>query len=121
MYESEWQNEPSGWYPGDDEPVSLEDEAADAPIGETFAVVWRDGTVSAKGGSWVSESYDMADCDYMDAVKEVLAADENGRLVPVTLGKQQKTVTDDETPFRYATAPIMAGTRQVGTVTFTDH
>lgn len=87
----------------------------------TFVVVWDDGRVTSSNNSWVSEAYDMADCDYMDGVKSIHAVNEKCELVKITLGDQHRINTDDENPFRFAAAPIMAGKRRVGRVTFTDH
>ena len=93
----------------------------DDPTIKVFAVVWDDGTVSAVDGKRVSEMYDRADCDGMESAIAILAADQDGQPVKVTVGESRKINTDQECPFRYAESPIMAGTRRVGTVTFTDH
>lgn len=134
-YAGEYTNEPPAWYPGDDddEPVFSDGTAApvdrmphcyDEPgekVGDPFVVVWDDGSVSSKSEAWVSESFDMADCQDVDGVREILATDENGELVPVRVGDSQRINTDEEFPVRYANAQIFAGTRCVGHVTFTDH
>lgn len=86
-----------------------------------FVVLWHDGNVTTTNNSWVSEAYDMADCDYMEGVKQIFAVNEKCELVPITVGESHPINQDQEEPFRYASAPIMAGERQVGCVTLTDH
>jgi hypothetical protein len=86
-----------------------------------FAIVWENGAVSAADGRRVSEMHDMADCDGMEGVKGVYAADADGKLLEIAVGESRKINTDQELPFRYATSPIMAGTRRVGAVIHTDH
>lgn len=100
---------------------NFEDEAPGERVGDPFVVVWEDGSVSARNEAWVSESFDMADAYGEEGVKSVLAIDENGDLVPIRVGEQERINTHEEFPFRYATAPVYAGTKRVGTVTFTDH
>jgi hypothetical protein len=88
-----------------------------------FVIVWDDASITTANNRAISNMYDMADCDYMDGVKSVHAVDENGELVKVGIGPSERTDVDpgDECPFVYATAPIMAGKRRVGTVHLTDH
>jgi hypothetical protein len=70
----------------------------------------------------ISDMYDMQDCDYMEDVAEILAIGSNGKLQPVHLGESRKINTDEEMPFRFASAPIItADGLTVGRVTFTDH
>lgn len=90
-------------------------------IGQPFVILWEDGSVSAKDNAWVSSAYDMRDCDAMEGIKNILAADEDGDLVPVTLGPFRRLDTDEEWAFRYGAASLLAGTRIAGTVTYTDH
>ena len=94
--------------------------ADDGPIGDPFVVMWEDGTFTTASGKRVSDMYDMADCDAMEGVKSVHAVDENGELVKVVIGPQRRDNSDFDS-VHYATAPIMAGSRRVGTVHFTDH
>ncbi len=96
-------------------------EIGEPPLGDVFVVQWNDGTFSTKSGSYISEMYDMADTGYGDEVKQVLAADEHGDLVPVRVGEQERVKSDEEFPLYYAYAPIYAGTKKVGTVAYTDH
>jgi hypothetical protein len=91
------------------------------PALPVFTIVWENGTVSAADGRRVSEMHDMADCDGMEGAAGIYAADEDGVLVRIEVGGSRKINTGEEYPFRYAAAPIMAGTRQVGAVTYTDH
>jgi hypothetical protein len=88
-----------------------------------FVIVWDDASITTANNRAISNMYDMADCDYMDGVKSVHAVDENGELVKVGIGPSERTHVDpgDECPFVYASAPIMAGKRRVGTVNLTDH
>ena len=86
-----------------------------------FAILWNNGTITAADGTRVSAMHDMADADGMEGVRAVYAADQDGSLTEITVGRSRKINTDEELPFRYAASPIMAGTRQVGTVTHTDH
>jgi hypothetical protein len=39
----------------------------------------------------------------------------------VRIGSQTPINTDQENPFRYASSPLLAGNKQVGTITWTDH
>ena len=87
-----------------------------------FVVVWDDGHVSVHGESDVSQMYDRADCDQMDGVTEVLAVGTDGKLQPVKVGESRKINTDEEMPFRYASAVITTTDgRVVGRVVYTDH
>jgi len=88
-----------------------------------FVIVWDDASITTAYSRAISNMYDMADCHYMDGVKSVHAVDENGELVKVGIGPSERTHVDpgDECPFVYASAPIMAGKRRVGTVHLTDH
>lgn len=92
------------------------------PIGDPFVVLWNDGSLTSKSEQWVSETYDLADCDYGEGVRAIYAPDQNGKLVQIRPGKTwAKINTDQEYPFRYARSPIMAGERIAGYVTLTDH
>ncbi len=123
---SEWQSEPRD-HTGDYDPDIPELHTnpwnepywQDAPIGHPFVVEWTDGTFSTKDEKWVSETIDLADTGYGDEVKQILAADENGKLVPIKVGKQIR-VSNGEA-FYYAHSKICAGTRIVGTVAWSDH
>lgn len=89
-----------------------------------FVVVWDNGTMSVKTGPEVSHMYDLSDCDYMDGVKAVYAVNENSELVPVTLGKLDRDPDynpDSGGSIVYAYSAIMAGTKRVGTVHWSDH
>jgi hypothetical protein len=88
----------------------------DDPEWPVFVVVWEDGAVSVCGNTRISQILDLADC-----VKSIHAANQDGELVKITVGKSHEINTDEERPFRYAAAPIMAGTRRVGTAAYTDH
>lgn len=99
-------------------------------VSETFIVIWEPTcglesgdafTVTSLSERAISDMYDRADCDYMDGVHDVLALDENAKLVPVEIGPQERINSDAEFPLYYATAPIMAGKRRVGTVRYSDH
>jgi hypothetical protein len=92
----------------------------DGPVGDPFLVIWDDGSMSTKGGEWVSDAIDLADCDYGEGVRKILALDEHGVLRKIHIGKQVRYNSDFDSVC-YATAPIMAGCRRVGTVHFTDH
>ena len=102
----------------------LADEATwqNEPIGGTFVVRWTDDTFSIKDEKWVSATTDMADCGYGDEVKEILAANEHGTLVPIRIGEQERVDDDEEEyPLHFAHAAVYAGNKRVGTVYFTDH
>ena len=147
---SEWQPEGGAtlpWYPGSDDdyadrpvhptgnPLTLGDgtgfgqtwgkpwdDPEWSPIGDPFVVQWEDGTYSTKSEQWVSETYDLADCDYGDGVKEIMAADENGKLVPIHIGQQERLDNDEEyPPLYFAHSQIYAGNRKAGIVRHTDH
>lgn len=88
-----------------------------------FVIVYDDGHVRAVNEGVISNMYDMADCDAMEEVREVYACDENGRLVPVQVGPQERHDgwVEAGSGIYYATARIKAGKRTVGFVHFTDH
>lgn len=85
-----------------------------------FVVVWDDGSITTANNRAVSNMYDMADCDHMDGVKSIHATDENCELVKIDVGPQRRDNSDFDSIY-FATAPIMAGKRRVGTIHFTDH
>jgi hypothetical protein len=107
--------------PGDGEDEELTAEEADPPTGLPFVVQWEDGSFSVKSEKWVSETYDMADCDYGEGVKQIYAANERDELVKISLGQREKINTDQEFPFRFERSPVYADTRIAGYVTWTDH
>ncbi len=113
-YSGEYGNEPRDF-------TSDYDPDVPDPIGNPFVVQWTDGTFSTKSERWVSDTFDMADCDYGEGVSKILAADENGNLVPVHMGESRKINEDQEFPLHYARSRIYAGTRVVGHVTYSDH
>jgi hypothetical protein len=91
-----------------------------------FVIVWEDTdgdwNLSLASAGEVSDLYDMADCNSMENVKDILAVDPDSlKLVPVRIGSQTPINTDQENPFRYASSPLLAGNKQVGTITWTDH
>jgi hypothetical protein len=94
-------------------PCDLPDRSV-TPAHRTFRVL---------SGQEVSRMYDLADCDYMEDVVQVLAIGNDGTLRPVTAGKSRRVDTDDESPGLYfATAPLVTDDgRRVGTVHHTDH
>jgi hypothetical protein len=100
--------------------AALEEEDGES-VPEAFVVVRDNGAITVETEHWVSEIYDMADCDYHEGIKVILALNEDGNLVPVEIGKPKPINTDEEYPFYYARAPIMAGKRRAGSVTYTDH
>jgi hypothetical protein len=70
----------------------------------------------------VSNMYDLSDCDYMDDVVGVYAVDENNELVKVRLGETRRdSDPESENSLYYASSPVFAGQRQVGTINWTDH
>lgn len=71
----------------------------------------------------ISSAVDMADCDVELVMRKWLYVDDAGELQPVTIGRQQRYAPAGaiEQPFRYAESAIVAGGRQVGSVTYTDH
>jgi len=86
-----------------------------------FVVVYDDDTVRAVTESIVSKMYDLADCDYMDEVREVYGVDESGKLVPIRIGPQKRDKMATEESVYFASAPIYAGKRTVGFVHYSDH
>ncbi len=125
MFDAAWQNEPRDHTSDYDPDIpSLEDDYwQNQPIGDVFVVEWTDGTFSSKSAEWVSDTIDLADSDLGDCVKQILATDENGNLVPIRVGKQER-VNDDYEGCRllyFAHSKIYAGKRHVGTVGWTDH
>jgi hypothetical protein len=93
----------------------------DEPAPVQFLVTWDDGHLSLHDAQWVSELYDFADCDGLEGVKSVQALDENQLLVPIRLGEQRRDNSWSEFLVYYATVPIFAGQRRVGTVHLSDH
>jgi hypothetical protein len=91
------------------------------PIGDPFVVAWHDDTFSTNSEKWVSETIDMADYNYGDDVKFILAPNEHGTLVPIRIGEQERVSSDEEYPLYFAHAAIYAGNKRVGTVSYTDH
>lgn len=65
----------------------------------------------------VSRAIDMADCD---APPQFLYLMNDGQLLPVSVGPQTRIDTE-EYSFYYASAPLLAGGQEVGTVVYTDH
>lgn len=109
------------YYPGDDEDDIREEDAAAEEPDPVFVVLWKNGHVSIHDEHWVSNAYDMTDCNSMDDVNQILATDQDKNLVPITLNDQYKINEDQECPLHFAACAIMAGTRRVGTVIYTDH
>ncbi len=86
-----------------------------------FIVLYDTGDLAVKTSREVSHMYDLSDCDYMDGVKAVYAVSQECELVPVTLGETVKDDDPGSNSIVYAYTKIMAGTRHVGTVHWTDH
>jgi len=87
-----------------------------------FIVLYDSGVIAQKSGREISHMYDLSDCDYMDGVKAVYAVSQECELVPVTLGETVKDPDYPETDsIVYAYSTILAGTRVVGHVHWTDH
>lgn len=68
----------------------------------------------------ISRSHDLSDCEDGPA-PEFLYCDVDGELYPVTVGKQGRMNSDEETPFHYASADMIANGKVVGHVIYTDH
>jgi len=89
-----------------------------------FVVVYQDDTIRAVPETVVSKMYDLADCDYMEGVRDIYSVDERGRLVPVEVGKETRDPafgTDEGSQVYYATAPVYAGEKIVSYVHYSDH
>src|SRR5512146_3314278 len=101
------------------EPQCLEEEAQAEP---QFVILWETGAMTLEKGQYISRMYDLADCDSMEGVKDVLVVNAAGELVPVTVDPHRWRDTDaDERSIVYAYSAIMAGKCRVGTVAWTDH
>jgi len=85
-----------------------------------FVIVYDDDTIRAATENIISKMYDLADCDYMDNVRDIYSVDESGKLVPVEVGTQHRDAYDAGGVY-YASAPIKAGKRTVGFVHYSDH
>jgi hypothetical protein len=68
----------------------------------------------------VSRSYDLKDLDD-EPLPEFLYCDDDGVLYPVTVGKQERMNTDEESPFVFAASDMVANGKVVGHVMYTDH
>lgn len=91
-------------------------------MSEKFVVVFDDKTIALASETRVSNMFDLADCDSMDQVAGIYAADENANLVKVTVGPQTPNPDREyESQLYYGRAPIMAGKRLVGFVHLTNH
>lgn len=94
-------------------------------LAKEFIVVWKNGTLGALNGRQVSHMYDLSDCDQMDEVAAVYAVNEDNELVKVVLGDLTRDGDYDPDSrsgsIVYAYSAIMAGTKRVGTVHWTDH
>lgn len=99
--------------------ADIAQDAEPAPI--QFRVTWDDGTISLHDAAWVSDAYDLADVGQHEGIKDIQALDENQQLVPIRLGEQRRDNSDQEFPVYYATVPIFAGKRRVGTIHLSDH
>lgn len=87
-----------------------------------FVVVYDNGAVSVKTNDEVSHMYDLSDCDYMEGVAGVYAVNESNELVKVRLGALTRHDSDlDNSTIVYASSDILAGSRRVGSVAWTDH
>lgn len=86
-----------------------------------FVIVYDDDTIRAATENIISKMYDLADCDYMDNVRDIYSVDESGKLVPVEVGAQNRHAYDGMDGIYYANAPIKAGKRTVGFVHYSDH
>lgn len=69
----------------------------------------------------VSYDYDVADLNDGE-VGTYFFLEDDGKLYPVTLGKDQTPInSDEENPFYYAAADLIANGKVVGQVIYTDH
>jgi len=69
---------------------------------------------------YISRCYDLQDLDN-EPLPEFLYNDDDGKLYPVTVGRQDRINTDEECPFVYAASDIVANGKVVGHVVYTDH
>jgi hypothetical protein len=94
-----------------------------------FAVVYKDEdtgeyTIGLCTGREVSEMYDEQDIASFEdlGVTGIWAPGKDGSLQPVHAGEPSRAVTEEELPFRYASAPLLTADGTVaGRVTYTDH
>jgi hypothetical protein len=84
-------------------------------------LIYASGDMTLISAEEYGYRFDLSDCDALDGVVQALATDIWLKLVPVTVGESTKVESDEECPLVYATAPIMAGIRRIGTVQLTDH
>lgn len=68
----------------------------------------------------ISRSHDLSDCED-GPTPEFLYCDVDGELYPVTLGKQERMNSGQESAFHYASADMIANGKVVGHVLYTDH
>jgi hypothetical protein len=68
----------------------------------------------------ISRAYDLSDQDD-GGIPEFLYCDSDGELYPVTIGQQEQMNSDQENPFHYAAADMIANGKVVGHVVYTDH
>jgi hypothetical protein len=78
-------------------------------------------SMHVRDNEYVSDRIDMADC--YDGAAEIFYLTTDGKLEPVTVGQTTRHPYDDDSnpPFRFASAPLIAGGNVVGSVTYTDH
>lgn len=69
----------------------------------------------------ISRAVDMADCEDPGVMRKWLYVDDAGEIRPVTIGRQERFSNGVEQPFHFAASAIVAGGRQVGEVSYTDH
>jgi hypothetical protein len=69
----------------------------------------------------ISRAVDMADCEPDFVMRKWFYVDDAGEVQLVSIGRQERINTSEETPYRYAASSIVAGGKQVGEVTYTDH
>lgn len=88
-----------------------------------FVVVWDNGHTAIKSGQEISHMLDLADCDMCDGVAGIYSVNEQNELVKISVGKMERDSDYDPegSSLVFAYAPIMAGTRRVGTLAYTDH
>ncbi|ENZ77958.1 MULTISPECIES: hypothetical protein [Ralstonia] len=68
----------------------------------------------------ISSAFDLQDC-HDGPVSDFFYCDVDGQLHAVALGKQTPMNTEEECPFHYASAALIANGQVVGHVTYTDH
>lgn len=86
-----------------------------------FVILYEDGTVTSVNGTQVSNVFDMADCDSMEGVNSIYAANENNELVQISVGEFERDNDAEEYAVVYGYSPIYAGSKRVGTIHHSDH